>query len=125
MEGIECFNHGSSLSLEVWNIILLILILLLLIAIVWNIESVAQDLKKKVLIPINESVKSLESKFLSAESRMREMSDRMSKWEDMARGILDSETVEKGKLALDNLSFGLMNIDQRSQTRHHTKKCHR
>ncbi len=108
MEGSACGSGTYSAQYGIWILGLLILILILLVAIVWSLENVAQDLKKKVLIPIQQSMANIESNFASTESRVREMGNRLQTWEQLMRNTVDVETVEKGKLALDNLAFKLM-----------------
>ena len=95
-------------TFAVWYIILLVLILIVLLALVWNVDSVANDIKKTVIIPLQEKVESIESKFASAEAKAREIGDRLEGWEKMIIGSISPNVVEKGKLALENLAFNMM-----------------
>ncbi len=95
-------------TFAVWYIILLVLILIVLLALVWNVDSVANDIKKTVIIPLQEKVESIESKFASAEAKAREIGDRLEGWEKMIMGSISPNVVEKGKLALENLAFNMM-----------------
>jgi len=101
--------HGDQCStFRVWYIILLVLIVIILLALVWNLDGLANDLKKKVIIPIQDKVESIEAKFASAEAKAKEIADRLEGWEGTLRGTISPNVVEKGKLALENLAFNMM-----------------
>ena len=102
MHGDQCSTFG------VWYIILLILIVIILLAIVWNMDGLSNDLKKKVILPIQDKVESIEAKFASAEAKAKEIADRLEAWEKTLRGTISPNIIEKGKLALENLAFNMM-----------------
>lgn len=114
MEDFETTNYGYTFDLQhskaygIWFIILLILIVILLIAIVWQLENVANDLKKKVLTPVQTSVKNIEDKANSTEARIQELGDRLQRWDQFLQDNLDQNTIATGKLALENLAFTMM-----------------
>jgi len=87
----------------------MVLILIILLALVWNLDSLGNDLKKSIVIPLQEKVESIESKFASAEAKAREIADRIEGWEGTLRDSISPNVVEKGKLALENLAFNMMN----------------
>ena len=95
-------------TFAVWYIILMVLILIILLALVWNLDSLGNDLKKSIVIPLQEKVESIESKFASAEAKAREIADRIEGWEGTLRDSISPHLVEKGKLALENLAFNMM-----------------
>ena len=102
MTGDQCQTYA------VWYIILLVLILIMLLAIVWSLDNLGNDLKKSIIVPLQEKVESIESKFASAEAKAKEIADRIEGWESTFRTNFSSNVVEKGKLALENLAFNMM-----------------
>ena len=96
-------------TFAVWYIILMVLILIILLALVWNLDSLGNDLKKSIVIPLQEKVESIESKFASTEAKAREIADRIEGWEGTLRDSISPNVVEKSKLALENLAFNMMN----------------
>lgn len=123
MENDYEFAHYEG-NYTVWILAILILILIAIIAVVFALDDLSRTLQKKVIIPIKEKVDSIESKFASIEARAGDIGDRIQGWDQMLKDAVDQETIEKGKLALDNLAFGLMEL--RTEThRSRTKTHHR
>lgn len=92
----------------VWILVVLILILVALVAIVFALDTLSRNLQKKVILPIKGKVESIEAKFAAVEARAGEIGDRLRGWDQILRNSVDRETVEKGKLALDNLAYKLL-----------------
>lgn len=131
MENDYEFAHYEG-NYTVWILAILILILIAIIAVVFALDDLSRTLQKKVIIPIKEKVDSIESKFASIEARAGDIGDRIQGWDQMLKDAVDQETIEKGKLALDNLAFGLMELRaethrSRTKTHHHSSsgKYHR
>jgi len=101
------FAHYEG-NYTVWILAILILILIAIIAVVFALDDLSRTLQKKIITPIKEKVDSIESQFASVEARAGDIGDRIQGWDQMLRDIVDQETIEKSKLALDNLAFGLM-----------------
>lgn len=117
MTGDQCHTFA------VWYIILMVLILIILLALVWNLDSLGNDLKKSIVIPLQEKVESIESKFASAEAKAREIADRIEGWEGTFRDNISPNVVEKGKLALENLAFNMMSDTPVMQECVKVEKC--
>jgi len=122
MENDYEFAHYEG-NYTVWILAILILILIAIIAVVFALDDLSRTLQKKVIIPIKEKVDSIESKFASIEARAGDIGDRIQGWDQMLKDAMDQETIEKGKLALDNLAFGLMEL--RDETHRSRAETHR
>lgn len=110
-------------SYTVWILVVLILILIAIVAVVFALDDLSRTLQKKIIVPIKEKVDSIESQFASVEARAGDIGDRIQGWDQMLRNTVDQETVEKGKLALDNLAFGLM--ESSTDKHHRPRTCKR
>jgi len=116
------FDLSDENAYGVWMIIFMILVIILLIAIVWRLQTVSDELKKKILIPIQNSIEEVKNRFESTGVRAREIGDRLQGWEEFVRNSLDQETVETAKLALNNLAFTMMDTEVSKKSKSHPHK---
>jgi hypothetical protein len=81
----SCNNQNSMIL--IWMIILLVLIFIVLVASAWSLQSLASNLQNSVVIPLNERLDALESRFASIDVSARNASQRLESFSDRANNL--------------------------------------